>query len=203
MTAFPSWFPFSLILQIALFPFSALTAKRPGRFSIRTKSTANSKTRAAFWIGFSLNLASHCMAVTEVCLVLWLMGVTFGVFGALIFEAMTKLVNVVGTINPGNFGTFEGGNMLIGKTFGLTGATGLALALARRLRALFWTAVGGICLFILTRSRSHGNAERHRNMLDDIAGKNTGAPADPPLGVAAEGKFTVAILLTEGRPGNG
>ena len=47
MTAFPSWFPFSLIFQIALLPFSALTAKRPGQFSIRTKSTANSKTRAA------------------------------------------------------------------------------------------------------------------------------------------------------------
>ena len=115
------------------------------------------------------------MAVTEVCLVLWLMGVKFGVFSALIFEAMTKLVNVVGTINPGNFGTFEGGNMLIGKTFGLTGATGLALALARRLRAFFWTAVGGICLFILTRSRSHGNAEGHGGVLDDITGKNTGA----------------------------
>jgi len=83
----------------------------------------------AFWASFSLNLASHCMAVTEVCLVLWLMGVKFGVFSALVVEAMTKLVNAVGTINPGNFGTFEGVNMLIGKMFGLTGAAGLALGL--------------------------------------------------------------------------
>jgi phosphatidylglycerophosphate synthase len=157
----------------------------------------------AFWASFSLNLAAHCMAVTEVCLVLWLMGVKFGVLSALVVEAMTKLVNVVGTINPGNFGTFEGGNMLIGKVFGLTGAAGLALGLARRLRAFFWTAVGAICLFILTRSRSHGNAEGHEDVLDKITGENTGAQARLPLGVATEGKFTVAILLTEGRTGNG
>jgi hypothetical protein len=156
----------------------------------------------AFWASFSLNLAAHCMAVMEVCLVLWLMGVKFGVFSALVVEAMTKLVNVVGTINPGNFGTFEGGNMLIGKMFGLTGATGLALGLARRLRGFFWAAVGGICLFILTRSGSHGNAEGCDGTLD-IAKINTRAQIDPPLGVAAESKLAVAIFLTEGRPGNG
>jgi hypothetical protein len=78
----------------------------------------------AFWGSFFLILSSHCMSVLEVCLVLWLMGVKFGVVSALVVEAMTKLVNVVGKINPGNFGTFEGGNMLIGKMFGLSGATG-------------------------------------------------------------------------------
>jgi len=92
----------------------------------------------AFWASFLLNLASHCMAVAEVCLILWLMGVKFGVFSALVVEAMTKMLNVVGTINPGNFGTFEGGNMLIGKMFGLTGATGLALGLVSRLQAFFY-----------------------------------------------------------------
>lgn len=61
---------------------------------------------------------------------------------------MTKLVNAVGNINPGNIGTFEGGNMLIGKMFGLSAAIGLTLGLARRLRAFFWTAVGGVCLFL-------------------------------------------------------
>jgi hypothetical protein len=54
----------------------------------------------AFWGSFSLILASHCMAVMEVCLVLWLIGVKFGVLNALVVEAMTKLVNVVGSINP-------------------------------------------------------------------------------------------------------
>jgi uncharacterized protein (TIRG00374 family) len=156
----------------------------------------------AFWISFSLNLASHCMAVAEVCLVLWLMGVKFGVISALVVEAMTKLVNLVGTINPGNFGTFEGGTMLIGKMLGLTGATGLALGLASRLQAFIWAALGGICLFILTRSSSRGNAEGQGGVLD-ITGKNTGVEAEALSSVAADGKFIVAIFLTEGRTGHG
>ena len=155
----------------------------------------------AFWGSFLLILASHCMAVTEVCLVLWLMGVKFGVLSALVIEAMTKLVNMVGNINPGNFGTFEGGNILIGKMFGLTGAIGLTLGLARRLRAFFWTAVGGICLFILTRSRSRGNAESHGGM-PEITETHAGAEADLPMGVAPEGKFAVAIFLSMGDTGN-
>jgi phosphatidylglycerophosphate synthase len=155
----------------------------------------------AFWASFSLNLASHCMSVAEVCLILWLMGVTFGVLGALVVEAMTKLVNAVGTINPGNFGVFEGGNMLIGKMFGLTGATGLTLGLASRLQALIWAAVGGICLFVLTRSSSRGNTEG-QGTARNIAGENTGVEAEPLSAVAAEGKFVIAILLTVGRAGH-
>jgi uncharacterized protein (TIRG00374 family) len=150
----------------------------------------------AFWGSFLLILASHCMAVMEVCLILWLMGVKCGVLSALVVEAMTKLVNVVGSINPGNFGTFEGGNMLIGKMFGLTGAIGLTLGLARRLRAFFWTAVGGICLFILTKSSSRGNAEG-RGTAPSAPEENTREETDHPPGVAVERGFTVAILLTE------
>ena len=151
----------------------------------------------AFWGSFFLVLASHCLAVMEVCLVLWLMGVKFGILSALAVEAMTKLVNVVGNINPGNFGTFEGGNMLIGKMLGLTGAIGLTLGLARRLRAFFWTAVGGICLFILTRSRSRGNA-KGRGDMPGTTRENAGEQANPPLGVAPEGEFAVAIFLPRG-----
>ena len=83
----------------------------------------------AFWGSFFLILASHCMAVMEVCLILWLMGVKFGALSALVVEAMTKLVNVVGSINPGNFGTYEGGNMLIGKIFGLTARYGIGFGI--------------------------------------------------------------------------
>jgi uncharacterized protein (TIRG00374 family) len=159
-------------------------------------------SRGAFWASFFLILASHCMAVTEVCLVLRLMGVKFGVLSALVVEAMTKLVNMLGNVNPGNFGTFEAGIMLIGKMFGLSAATGLTLGLARRLRAFFWTAVGGICLFILTRSRSRRNAE-NRGSMPDIKETETEQQVDPPFGVAPEAKFAVAILLSKKGTANG
>jgi len=155
----------------------------------------------AFWGSFLLILASHCMAVMEVCLILWLMGVKCGVLSALVVEAMTKLVNVVGNINPGNFGTFEGGNMLIGKMFGLTGAIGLTLGLARRLRAFFWTAVGGICLFILTRSRTPQDAQDSGG-TPGIMEKNGKAHANAGVEVATQPRFTVGIFLPSGKSSN-
>ena len=112
----------------------------------------------AFWASLALNLACHCMAVLEVYLVLWLLGVKIGVFGALAFEALTKLVNAVGVFNPANVGSYEGGNMIIAKMLGLTGAVGLSVAVARRLRAIFWAAVGGLCLFLLSKSKAHGDS---------------------------------------------
>ena len=93
------------------------------------------------------------MAILEVSIVLWLLGAHVGFSGALITEALTKLVNAIGNFNPGNIGTYEGGNMLIGKIFSLSSTTAMALALARRLRAFFWTVVGGLCLVFLTRAR--------------------------------------------------
>jgi phosphatidylglycerophosphate synthase len=108
------------------------------------------RTPKAFWASLLLNLACHAAAIVEVYLIVWLMGSKLTLFGALAVEALTKLVNIVGTFNPGNIGTYEGGNMLITKMFGLTAAAGLTLAFARRLRALFWSGLGILCLIILS-----------------------------------------------------
>ena len=109
------------------------------------------RTPKAFWASLLLNLACHAAAIVEVYLIVWLMGTKLTLFGALAIEALTKLVNIAGTFNPGNIGTYEGGNMLIAKMFGLTAAAGLTLAFARRLRALFWTGVGILCLIGLSK----------------------------------------------------
>jgi uncharacterized protein (TIRG00374 family) len=154
-------------------------------------------TPKAFWASFFLNLASHCMAILEVCLVLWLMGVKIGFFRALVIEALTKLVNVLGNINPGNIGTFEGGNMLIGKMFGLSGATGLALGLARRLRSFFWAAVGVICLFLLTRPRKRRDSKNQASTPPSVV-KDQIAEADPLNSLPHAGKVAVAIFLPNG-----
>jgi len=115
------------------------------------------RTPGSFWASFALNLACHGAAVFEVYLILWLLGAKVSLFGALAIEALTKLVNIAGTFNPGNIGTYEGGNMLIAKMFGLTGATGLTLAFVRRLRAIFWAAVGGLCLVMLAKTQKQNN----------------------------------------------
>ncbi len=124
-------------------------------------------TPGLFWASLALNLAGHGMAVFEVYLILWLMGFKIGLLGALVFEALTKLVNTVGAFIPANVGSYEGGNMLIAKIFGLTGTVGLSVAVARRLRAIFWTAVGGLCLFLLSKSKVHESSGK--GISGDIA----------------------------------
>jgi len=105
----------------------------------------------AFWVSFALNVVCHGLAILEVYLILWLAGAHIRALTALAIEALTKLVLVVGVLNPGNIGTYEGGNMLIGKMLGFGGVTGLTLGLTRRVRLVFWTVVGGICLALLSK----------------------------------------------------
>jgi phosphatidylglycerophosphate synthase len=100
----------------------------------------------------ALNLVCHAAAVLEVWITLRLLGAHLGMLGALAVEALTKFINVVGGLNPGNIGTYEGGNMLIGKLFAFGGATGLALAVARRARAIFWSVAGAVCLVFLSKN---------------------------------------------------
>jgi phosphatidylglycerophosphate synthase len=123
------------------------------------------RTPQAFWASLLLNLACHAAAIVEVFLIVCLMGTKLTLFGALAIEALTKLVNIAGTFNPGNIGTYEGGNMLIAKMFGLTAAAGLTLAFARRLRALFWTGVGILCLMILS---SRTKREKIKETNEDV-----------------------------------
>jgi phosphatidylglycerophosphate synthase len=155
------------------------------------------KTPRAFWGSFSLNLASQCMAVSEVCLILWLMGVKMGFFSALVIEALTKLVNVLGNFNPGNIGTYEGGTMLIGNMFGLSGATGLALGVSRRLRSLFWAAVGAICFVLLTRSRKHRGSKILGSTSATIP-TSPKAQANSSSNRSPENEIVFAISLADG-----
>jgi len=120
----------------------------------------------AFWGSLSLNLMCHCLAILEVYLVLRFMGVPVSLLQALILEALTKLINVVGIFNPGNVGTYEGGNVTLVKLIEASGATGLTLSLCRRARSLFWSTIAGLCLITILMSnkspqlytRAHGAA---------------------------------------------
>jgi phosphatidylglycerophosphate synthase len=124
------------------------------------------RTPKAFWASLLLNLAYHAAAIVEVYLIVWLMGTKLSLFGALAIEALTKLVNIAGTFNPGNIGTYEGGNILIAKMFGLTATAGLTLAFARRLRALFWSGIGILCLIILSnRTKREKSNETNEDIM--------------------------------------
>jgi uncharacterized membrane protein YuzA (DUF378 family) len=118
---------------------------------------------AAFWASLMLNLLWHALAVLEVYVVLRFMGARIALIGAFVLEGLTKVINLVGALNPGNLGTYEGGNMLIAKLFGVPGTAGLTLALCRRARAAFWAGVGAMCMIVMkkpseqTKKRGEGH----------------------------------------------
>jgi uncharacterized protein (TIRG00374 family) len=144
----------------------------------------------AFWASVTLNLASHALAVLEVYLILKILGADIGLLSALILEALTKLVNVVGVFNPGNVGSYEGGNILIAKLFGFGASTGLVVAVARRIRAIFWAAAGAVCFFTMTRNR------KETSLNEDIQSPGQTALASAPKDSSAPGSRTkVAIML--------
>ena len=111
------------------------------------------KTPGVFCGSFGLNLASHFTAILEVYVLLLFMGTRKTLLVALVVEALTKLINVVGALNPGNVGTFEGGNMIVARLIDISGGAGLTIALCRRVRILFWAAIGAICLTMMSKSR--------------------------------------------------
>jgi hypothetical protein len=109
---------------------------------------------AAFWATLIFNLLWHILAVLEVYIILRFMGAGFSVGAAFIVEGLTKVINLVGALNPGNFGTYEGGSMLIAKMFGVTSTTGLTLALCRRARTVFWAGVGAMCVIVMKKAEA-------------------------------------------------
>jgi Lysylphosphatidylglycerol synthase TM region len=122
----------------------------------------------AFWASLILNFLWHAMAVLEVYLILRFMGAGVGLVSAIALEGLTKVINLVGALSPGNLGTYEGGNMLIANLFGVTGTAGLTLALCRRVRSIFWAAVGATYMTVTKRRVSTSIVEVDGNDEDQI-----------------------------------
>ncbi len=113
-----------------------------------------SRAPKAFWMVIALYVTSQMLAIAEVYLLLRFMGVPIMPVGAFVIEGLTKLVNVAGALNPGNIGTYEGGNLLVSRLLDFPAAAGLTLALCRRARILFWAAIGAVCLAVWPRPLS-------------------------------------------------
>jgi len=128
---------------------------------------------ASFWATLMLNFLWHLLAVLEVYVILRFVGARIALGGAFVVEGLTKVINLVGAFNPGNFGTYEGGNMLIAKILGVTGTAGLTLALCRRVRTVFWAGVGALCMIAIKRADL-----AQRNGSED--GSNSGAVLHSP-----------------------
>jgi phosphatidylglycerophosphate synthase len=150
----------------------------------------------AFWMSFGLNVLTHLAALSEIYVVLRLMGFNIGVVGALIFEALTKLVNVVGLLNPGNVGTYEGGNDLIARMFNLGADTGMVVAVARRIRAIFWASIGVVYLVVLTKHKKRCPSQDNMDSCGETGGPQPSPACQIDSQSAARARIAIVIAGT-------
>lgn len=94
--------------------------------------------------------AFHVAAVLEVFLILQVLPVTrhATLLEAFVLETTGRLIVVVFKFVPYRLGVDEAGSAMIARALALDPAVGVALALVRRLRILFWNAVGLVLLAV-------------------------------------------------------
>lgn len=102
---------------------------------------------SALWNIFLLSLATQGLALLEVYAVILPLSVTPRFSSVVMMEAFTKLAKAVFFFIPARIGADEGSSAGIFALMGLAPTAGITLAFARRLRALFWSAIGLLYLF--------------------------------------------------------
>jgi len=106
------------------------------------------KHRALFFVVLILDLCASLTGVAEAFIILRKTTQQYSWLAAFLLESVNRIVNVVFSFVPLRLGVDEGGAGLALGLLGYGSATGVALAVIRKIRALFWTAVG---LLIMAR----------------------------------------------------
>ena len=106
--------------------------------------------RRRLLILIGLPVLCYFIMALEVWLVFWAIGQPIGLMEGLAVETFTRLASVASAAIPGNLGALEASNAAVVSMLGLGG--GGALALARRIRALLWAALG-LALYPQPRTR--------------------------------------------------
>lgn len=89
----------------------------------------------------------HALGVAEIYVTLWLLvGAAPTVLTAFILETTNRLIVVVFKFVPLRLGVDEAGTALFTQVLGLGANLGVAVAIIRKLRVLFWTGAGGIVM---------------------------------------------------------
>lgn len=91
-----------------------------------------------FWV----DLVCQSLMTGEVAVMLWALGAHLTLFTILAIEACTRAVKLAGGWLPARIGADEAGTIGAFVIFGLSPASGLTLALARRSRDLLWCLCG-------------------------------------------------------------
>jgi hypothetical protein len=107
---------------------------------------------------FSLQIVFHALAVFETFLTLeWLLGAQSpSAVQAILFETVNRLTIVLFKFVPFRIGIDEVTAGAAASLFAMTAAAGVSLAIIRRARVLFWSAIGLLLIALHPASPSNG-----------------------------------------------
>jgi hypothetical protein len=152
-------FPSSAVLLVAVIALTVvpLVRNRNGGIGEKLRRLGDPLLRFALrnpgraWRLVVLEAAFQLFAVAEVYLTLVLITPQHVAWSsALVLETVSRAVTIMFKMLPMRLGVDEAGAAVFADRLGLGSATGITLALVRRMRSLCWSAVG--ILFVLTRS---------------------------------------------------
>jgi hypothetical protein len=101
------------------------------------------RNRRLFLPIFGLEVCFHLAGIAEIYTTLsFISDVAPTLLAAFILESVNRVINVVFKFIPFRLGVDEGGSGAVAKVLGLTTTVGITLAIVRKSRDIFWTAVG-------------------------------------------------------------
>jgi len=104
-----------------------------------------------------LAVACYALMVLEIWLVFWAIGQSIDIWSSVFVETFTRSASVFTGVIPGSLGAMEASNVAVVRALGLAGAG--SLALARRVRGLFWAGLG-LLLYPRDTLRTHREGVR-------------------------------------------
>ena len=127
----PAWVERVLLLRSSVMEFSA---GHPARL----------------WRAFALDVLFHVVAVFEAWLTLqWLLGDRSPTFAeAMMFESLNRVTTVAFKFVPLRVGVDEAASGAFAMLVGVNPAAGVSLAVVRKVRGLFWVAIGLILIAV-------------------------------------------------------
>lgn len=124
------------------------------------------------WRSFALDACFHAVAVLEVFVTLrWLMGDRSPTLAeAMMFESLNRVITAVFKFVPLRVGVDEAASGAFASLVGINPAAGVALALVRKVRSLFWMGAGLALIAVY-----------HAREAPDVPAERPGSVPAPPI----------------------
>lgn len=130
------------------------------------------RNRAHFLSILALEFCFHLAGVAEVYTTLTFVSDTIAptLFTAFILESVNRVINVAFKFVPFRLGVDEYGSGALAKVLGFTKASGTTLAIVRKTRDIFWTAIG--VALMIRRGLSLRGIDKQAQAIVDETGAN-------------------------------